>query len=69
MTTASTAPRILIADDQADILESLRLLLKTEGYAIDTADSPDRALAAIESREFDAALIDPQLFSGHNIRV
>ena len=28
------APRILIADDQADVIEALRLLLKSEGHAI-----------------------------------
>ena len=32
---SSGAPRILIADDQADVLEALRLLLKGEGYQID----------------------------------
>jgi DNA-binding NtrC family response regulator len=50
--------RILIADDQADVLESLRLLLKPEGYTIDTADSPDGALLQATARDFDAALID-----------
>ena len=33
-------PRILIADDQADILSALKLLLKREGYDIATATSP-----------------------------
>jgi CheY-like chemotaxis protein len=32
--------RILIADDQADVLEALRLLLKAEGYQIETVKSP-----------------------------
>ena len=58
MTSSGTAPRILIADDQADILESLRLLLKTEGYGIDTTDSPAGAVAAVGAKDFDAALID-----------
>ncbi len=58
MTSSGTAPRILIADDQADILESLRLLLKTEGYGVDTADSPAGAVAAVGAKDFDAALID-----------
>jgi DNA-binding NtrC family response regulator len=52
------APRILIADDQPDILEALRLLLKGEGYQIETAKSPASALKALESRDFDLALID-----------
>lgn len=50
--------RILIADDQADVLEALRLLLKGEGIEIETAHSPAGILAALEAREFDAVLMD-----------
>ena len=57
MTTAR-APHILIADDQADVLEALRLLLKPEGYTIRSASSPAGVLAALESGDFDAILID-----------
>lgn len=49
---------ILIADDQPDVVEALRLLLKAEGYATEAASSPAGILAAIEARDFDAALID-----------
>jgi DNA-binding NtrC family response regulator len=51
-------PRVLIADDQQDVLEALRLLLKAEGFHLETASSPAGVLAAIEAREFDVALID-----------
>jgi hypothetical protein len=51
-------PRVLIADDQPDVLEALRLLLKAEGFQLETASSPAGVLAAIEAREFDVALID-----------
>ena len=51
-------PRVLIADDQPDVREALRLLLKGEGYQTDSAASPAAVLDAIEKREFDAALID-----------
>ena len=54
----SAAGRILIADDQQDVLEALRLLLKGEGYATDLAVSPAAVLAALAAREFDALLID-----------
>jgi DNA-binding NtrC family response regulator len=54
----SKAPRILIADDQPDVLESLRLLLKGRGYAIEAARSPAAVLSAVKEREFDVALID-----------
>jgi DNA-binding NtrC family response regulator len=50
--------RILIADDQADVLEALRLLLKGEGIEIETAHSPAGILAALEAREFDVVLMD-----------
>ena len=50
--------RILVADDQPDVLEALRLLLKSEGYQIDTAKSPATVLKAIEARDFSLAIID-----------
>ena len=54
----SGAARILIADDQRDVLEALRLLLKSEGYQIDTAESPAAVLKSIDRREYDVVLID-----------
>ena len=50
--------RVLVADDQADVREALRLLLKTEGIDTEAAASPAAVLAALETREFDALLID-----------
>jgi DNA-binding NtrC family response regulator len=49
---------VLIADDQADILEALRLLLGGEGYEVVAASSPAEALAAVERTDVDLALID-----------
>jgi DNA-binding NtrC family response regulator len=54
----SPSPRVLIADDQADVLEALRLLLKGEGYQIEAVNSPAEIIAALESRDFDAVLMD-----------
>jgi DNA-binding NtrC family response regulator len=51
-------PRVLIADDQPDVLTALRLLLKAQGYRIDSAQSPGEVLRAIERQDFDAALMD-----------
>ncbi len=50
--------RILVADDQTDVLEALRLLLKAEGYQIETVKSPAAVLKAIEARDFSLAIID-----------
>ena len=55
---SSAAPRILIADDQADVLEALRLLLKSEGYQIDAVTSPAGVIAALEARDFDVVIMD-----------
>ena len=54
----SSLPRILIADDQPDVIESLRLLLKAEGFQTEAVSSPAAILAAVETKDFDAALID-----------
>jgi DNA-binding NtrC family response regulator len=50
--------RILVADDQPDIREALRLLLKGEGFEIETVSSPAAVLSALDAREFDALLMD-----------
>jgi DNA-binding NtrC family response regulator len=55
---AEPRPRILIADDQPDVLEALRLLLKGEDFEIETASSPAGVLHAVEHDDFDAVLID-----------
>ncbi|MBA3258975.1 MAG: sigma-54-dependent Fis family transcriptional regulator [Gemmatimonadales bacterium] len=49
---------MLVADDQPDVREALRLLLKAEGFAIETASSPAAVLAAVQSSDFDAVLLD-----------
>src|SRR5262250_1709559 len=54
----SSNPKVLIADDQQDVIEALRLLLKGEGFHIDTATSPDQIMSAVEARDFDVILID-----------
>jgi sigma-B regulation protein RsbU (phosphoserine phosphatase) len=50
--------RILIADDQPDVLEALRLLLKGHGYITETVTSPAALLEALSAREFDLILMD-----------
>jgi DNA-binding NtrC family response regulator len=54
----SSTLRILVADDQTDVLEALRLLLKTEGYQIETVKSPAAVIKAIEARDFSLVLMD-----------
>ncbi len=61
--TGSTAelaagPRVLVADDQTDVLEALRLLLKGEGYELEMVNSPAALLGALSRRSFDLLLMD-----------
>lgn len=51
-------PTVLIADDQQDVLDSLRLLLKSEGLPALCVRSPAAALQALQSQRVDVALID-----------
>ncbi|MDE3127311.1 MAG: sigma-54-dependent Fis family transcriptional regulator [Gemmatimonadota bacterium] len=56
--TASAAARILVADDDRDVLEALRLLLRGEGYELETAASPHAVVSAVGAQDFDAVLMD-----------
>jgi len=51
-------PRVLVADDQPDICEALKLLLKSEGYSTETIDTPEGIVKAIEDQDFDLLLMD-----------
>ena len=50
--------RILIADDQKDVLDALQLLLKGYGYVLETVSTPADLLTALAQREFDLLLMD-----------
>ena len=50
--------RILVVDDQQDILDVTSLVLSGAGYAVDTAESGESALSALEQEPFDLVLLD-----------
>jgi phosphoserine phosphatase RsbU/P len=54
----SNTTSVLIADDQPDVVEALRLLLKPEGYEVDCVGSPADVLARLDSRRYDVLLVD-----------
>ncbi|HYG61298.1 MAG TPA: sigma-54 dependent transcriptional regulator [Thermoanaerobaculia bacterium] len=58
MNSPSPGPRVLIADDQREVREALRLLLKGEGFATEEAASPAGILQAVTTRDFDVVLMD-----------
>ncbi len=52
------APRLLVADDQGDILEAVRMLARANGFDVRTATSPAAVLAVCEAEDFDVCLLD-----------
>jgi DNA-binding NtrC family response regulator len=50
--------RLLVADDQPDVLEAVRILARAEGFDVRTATSPAAVLALCEAEDFDVCLID-----------
>jgi DNA-binding NtrC family response regulator len=53
-----TAPFVLVADDQQQILDAIELLLRPEGYRVESVRSPQAALSSLASESYDALLID-----------
>src|ERR1700674_1487514 len=51
-------PRILAADDQQHVLEAIDLLLRPQGYEVETARSPALVREALATGSYDALLID-----------
>ncbi|HYX53947.1 MAG TPA: SpoIIE family protein phosphatase [Candidatus Limnocylindrales bacterium] len=54
----TSRPRVLVAEDQEDVIAALRLLLKNNGYDVDFVKSPAEALQALALGGFDAVLLD-----------
>src|SRR3954463_9788826 len=55
---AAARPRVLIAEDQSDVIEAIRMALKQEGFDTQAVTSPKAALSALEADNFDLLLMD-----------
>ncbi len=53
--------RILIIEDEPDLLRSLTMALRDEGYAVDTAANGEDGLFSAESIEYDVIVLDVML--------
>jgi phosphoserine phosphatase RsbU/P len=51
-------PRVLVADDQPDVLEALRWLLTGEGYEAQFVGSTDAVMERLHAEPFDLLLMD-----------
>ena len=50
--------RVLVVDDEASVLDLVRMALEREGYVVETASTGDAALSMIENDIFDAVISD-----------
>src|SRR5215831_2106198 len=57
-TACADRAHILIADDQHDLLDALRLLLKGEGMLMDAVTSPEAVVDAVARGSYDLLLMD-----------
>src|ERR1044072_4672 len=53
--------RILLVEDEADLLRSVAQALREEGYAVDTAANGEDGLFSAESSDYDAVVLDVML--------
>ena len=56
--SSTSSPRILIADDQPEVREALRLLFKGEDFDTTAVGSPAALLEALDREPFDLVLMD-----------
>src|SRR5262249_19463838 len=56
--STTATPRILVADDSADVLEALRWLLAGEGYDARFVDSAEGVIDRLREEKFDLLLMD-----------
>lgn len=53
--------RVLVVDDDRTVIESLKGILESEGYSVDTAEKGRQALARFDSAPYDLVLLDAKL--------
>jgi two-component system KDP operon response regulator KdpE len=64
-----TGARVLVVDDEQQILRALRTSLRGAGYEVDTADTAETALAAAAMRPPEAVILDLVLPDGTGTEV
>src|SRR5689334_21950924 len=71
MSTSAGAggPRILVVDDEPQIVRGLKILLRSAGYAVEAAETKAQALVELVSRPPDALVLDLVLPDGSGVEV
>src|ERR1700751_2735607 len=67
---SSTAPpRVLVVDDEPQIVRGLKILLRNAGYAVESAETKSEALVELVSRPPDALVLDLVLPDGRGVEI
>ena len=69
MSTGTDGPRVLVVDDEPQILRALEITLQREGYDVDTARTAGEAIAAAAARPPEAVILDLLLPDGRGTEV
>jgi two-component system KDP operon response regulator KdpE len=65
----SDSPRVLVVDDEPQIVRGLRVVLRNAGFEVDSAGTKEEALDALSHRPPDAVLLDLVLPDGSGVDV
>jgi two-component system KDP operon response regulator KdpE len=63
----SAGPRVLVVDDEPQIVRGLKIILRSAGYAVEAAETKAEAMAAVASRPPDALVLDLVLPDGSGV--
>ena len=66
---SATAPRVLVVDDEPQIVRGLKIILRSAGYAVEAAENKADALALLAARPPDALVLDLVLPDGEGVEV
>jgi two-component system KDP operon response regulator KdpE len=66
---SATSPRVLVVDDEPQIVRGLKIILRTAGYTVEAAENVAEALAALAARPPDALVLDLVLPDGEGVAV
>ncbi len=61
--------RVLVVDDEPQIVRGLKIILRSAGYAVESAETKAEALASLASRPPDALVLDLVLPDGQGVEV
>ena len=67
--SAASHPRVLVVDDEPQIVRGLKIILRSAGYSVEAAETKADALALLASRPPDAMVLDLVLPDGQGVEV